>query len=331
MKSKGKSGVANEKRVIEGFSPQDFAKNLAGQAAQVIPADISPADKKFIIDIVYKFCILSGDALVKDASLNLDAGQASLITQFIGEWSFHKSIDLLRAKVNPALREGVLQRVAFTVFEIAKQAVVKKMPQEQIIPLVEHHVNTCFKQAIEDLKAKGAIDEKVSDNALHQSNIDNMAKTQAQNEVVGANMSDTKILKLASLALLIRNFPKEKIKNIITKFNKPEAQVLMQYLKMPDLGTKVDKEITARCITEMRNTLPEPKIVTFERCYRKLCKIVKKADKTLISNIIKDERPQIKDFVLSPYLKDEVIIPAKVAAVVCKYLEEKVQNEAQAL
>ncbi len=315
--------MANEQKGIAGFNPQDFAKNLAGQAGQVIPADISAADKKFIIDIVYKFCVLSGDALTKDTALNLDAAQASLITQFIGEWSFHKSIDLLRAKVNPALREGILQRVAFTVFEIAKQAVVKKMPQEQIIPLVEHHVNTCFKQAIEDLKSKGQLDEKVSDNVLHQSNIDSMAKTEVEKETVGADMSDAKILKLASLALLIKNFPAEKIKNIISKFNKPEAQVLIQYLKMPDLENKVDSDITARCITEIRKTLPEPKIVTYDRCFRKLCKIVKNSDKNSISNIIKEERPVIKDFVLSAYTKDEAVIPARVAAIICKYLEEK--------
>ncbi len=315
--------MSTEKKVISGFNPQDFAKNLAGQASQVVPADISPEDKKFIVDIVYKFCVLSGDALVKDTALNLDAAQASLITQFIGEWSFHKSIDLLRAKVNPALREGILQRVAFTVFEIAKQAVVKKMPQEQIIPLVEHHVNTCFKQSIEDLKSKGQLDEKVSDNALHQSNIDSMAKTEVEKETVGASMSDAKILKLASLALLIKNFPEEKIKNIISKFNKPEAQVLFQYLKMPDLETKVDSDITARCIDEIRRTLPEPKDMTFDRCFRKLCKIVKNSDKNSVSSAIEDERPVIKDFVLSVYTKDETFIPARVAAIICKHLEEK--------
>ncbi len=216
-----------------------------------------------------------------------------------------------------------MQRVAFTVFEIAKQAVVKKMPQEQIIPLVEHHVNTCFKQAIEDLKSKGQLDEKVSDNVLHQSNIDSMAKTEVEKETVGADMSDAKILKLASLALLIKNFPAEKIKNIISKFNKPEAQVLIQYLKMPDLENKVDSDITARCITEIRKTLPEPKIVTYDRCFRKLCKIVKNSDKNSISNIIKEERPVIKDFVLSAYTKDEAVIPARVAAIICKHLEEK--------
>ena len=57
------------------------------------------------------------------------------------------------------------------------------MPQEQIIPLVEHHVNTCFKQAIEDLKSKGQLDEKVSDNVLHQSNIDSMAKTEVEKKL----------------------------------------------------------------------------------------------------------------------------------------------------
>ena len=42
-----------------------------------------------------------------------------------------------------------------------------------------------------------------------------------------------------------------------------------------------------------------------------------------ISNIIKEERPVIKDFVLSAYTKDEAVIPARVAAIICKHLEEK--------
>lgn len=314
----------SQKGLIEGFDHKEFAKNLAGQASQVIPPDVKGADKKFIVDIVYKFCFLSGEALSKDETLTLDVAQASLISQFIGEWSFHKAIDLVRGNIEMSLREGVLQKVAFTVFEVAKQAVIKRMPQEQIIPLVEHHVNTCFKEAIDDLKEKGALDDKASDYVLHQSNIDDMAKTQAESEVVGANMPDNKILKLASLALLIKSFPLDKIKNILSKFNKPEAEVLLQYLKMPDLESKIDTNITARCLEEMKGYLPEPQTITLERCYKKLCKIVKNSDKNQISNIIKDERPIIKDFVLSPYSKQEIVIPTRVAMVICKYMEEKV-------
>lgn len=311
------------KNLIEGFDHKEFAKNLAGQAAQVIPPDIKGEDKKFVIDIVYKFCFLSGEALSNDESLTLDKAQASLVSQFIGEWSFHKAIDLVRANIEMSLREGVLQKIAFTVFEVAKQAVIKRMPQEQIIPLVEHHVNNCFKEAIADLQEKGALDEKASASALNQSNIDSMAQREAESEVVGATMSDDKILKLASLALLIKNFPLDKIKNIIQKFEKPEAEVLIQYLKMPDLESKIDTNITARCLEEMKSFLPEPKVMTLERCHSKMCKIVKYSDKNTISNIIKDERPMVKDFVLSPYTEQEVLIPTKVASIICKYIEEK--------
>lgn len=312
----------SKKGLIEGFDHEEFARNLAEQASQVIPPDIKGDDKDFIINIVHQFCLLSGQALNTDETITLDVNQASLVAQFIGEWSFHKSVDLIRAKIDPSLREGVLQKVAFTVFDVAKNAVIKHMPQEQIIPLVEHNVNTCFKEAIEDLQTKGALDEGATQSALSQSNIDTMAQAQVDEETVGANMSDTKILKLASLALLIKNFPMDKIKNILLKFNKPEAEVLLQYLKMPDLESKIDINITARCLEEMKQYLPQPKVITLDRCYTKLCKIVKNSDKTKISNIIKDERPIIKDFALSPYSKQEVIMPARVAAVVCKHLEE---------
>ena len=315
-------------RKIEGFDHKEFAKNLATQAGQVVPEDISPADKKFVIEIVHKFCFLSGDALTKDETVNLDGAQASLITQFIGEWSFHKSVDLIRSKIDPQLREGILQRVAFTVFEIAKQAVLKRMPQEQIIPLVEHHVNVCFKQALDDLKKKGVLDEAAEQNALNQSNVDAMAQTQAQEEApqIGEDMSDNKILKLASLALLMKNFPESKVKNILAKFNKPEREVLLQYLSMQDLESKIDSKITARCLKEIKQTLPEPQVLSYERVYRKLCKIVKNSDKNQISNIIKDERPLIKEFVLGA--KDrgdgqDTALPVRVASVICKYLEEK--------
>ncbi|GBF22791.1 hypothetical protein tpqmel_0195 [Candidatus Gastranaerophilus sp. (ex Termes propinquus)] len=309
---------------IEGFDYKEFAKNLSEQAAQVIPPDVSKQDREFVVHIVHKFCLLSGEALANDQAITLDSVQASLVTQFIGEWSFHKSVDLARAGIEIAHREGILEKIAYTVFEVAKNAVVNRMPQEQIIPLVEHHVNARFKEAIVDLQNKGVLDEGASNSALNQSNVDDMAKTQAEAEVPGAAMSDTKILKLASLALLIKGFPVERAKSILAKFNKPEAEVLLQYLKMPDLETKIDTGITARCLEEIKHHIPQPTKITFDRCYAKLCKIVKFSDEKNIANIVKKERPTVKAFALSPFTQQEAALPARVAAVVCKYLEEKV-------
>lgn len=315
---------------IEGFNPSQFAKNLAMEASQVIPKEFSDQDKKFIVEIVHKFCFLCGDALAKDKNVQLNAQQASIITQFIGEWTFHKSVDLIKGGVSIELREGVLQKVAFTVFEIAKQAITRNLPQEQVISVIELQVKKCFTQAIEDLKAKGRINESLASNTLSQSNIDDMSKAefeQEQAQALGEDLSDSKILKLASLALLIKKLPKEKAEQIISKFNQSEAQVLAQYSKMPNLEQKIDKGITMRCLSEIKEALPEPKNVTMERVFSKLFKIVKTSSKNQISNIIDTERPLIKEFVMAPYTKEPVKIPARVGAVVCKYLEEKLQND----
>lgn len=326
----GQAAPAQQKpaRVIEGFDSRAFAKNLAMEASQVIPPNISEPDKKFVIELVHKFCLLCGDALVKDEKYNLNAQQASIITQFIGEWTFHKSIDLINGGIAPELREGVLQKVAFTVFEIAKQAISKNLPQEQVISVIEIQVKNCFKQAIDDLKAKGKINEATVQNTMNQSSIDAMSQQEFEQEQgLGDDLSDAKILKLASLALLIKKLPQEKAKNIISKFNQSEAQVLLQYIKMPNLEQKIDKGITIRCLTEIKEVLPEPKVISMDRVYAKLYKIVKTNDKNKISNIIDNERPQIKQFVLSPFTKEEAKIPTRVGNIICKYLEEKLSSD----
>ena len=323
----GKAAQQKPQRVIQGFDQRAFAKNLAMEASQVIPSNISEADKKFVIEIIHKFCLLCGDALVKDEKYNLNAQQASMITQFIGEWTFHKSIDLINGGIAPELREGVLQKVAFTVFEIAKQAISKNLPQEQTIQVIEIQVKNCFKQAIEDLKAKGKIDDKLAQSTMNQSSIDDMSKAQFEEEqALGEDLSDAKILKLASLALFIKKLPKEKADAIISKFNQSEAQVLSQYIKMPNLEQKIDKNITIRCLNEIKEVLPEPKVISPDRIYSKLFKIVKTYDKNEISNIIDNERPIIKQFVLSPYTKDDVKIPTRVSGVIVKYMEEKLSH-----
>jgi len=311
---------------LQNFNCEAFAKDLASQASQVVPNDIQKADKDFIVEIIYRFCRMAGDALLKEENSKLNASQASLITQFIGEWIFHKSVDIIRAKIEPKFREGILQKVAFTVFDIAKKAVEKDLPQDQLISLVEAQVKKCFTKALEDMKARGILTEQATKEALSQSNIDAMAVEQVEEETAVdiATMSDSKIIKLASLSVLIKNFPSEKLKNVLQKFNKPERDVLIKYLKMPDLEQKLDAKATMRCIEEMKNTLPEVVVISYDKAYKKLCKIVKNSSKDKILNIISKERPAIRDFVGAAYQKKKVKIPAHIADVVSKYLEENV-------
>ena len=97
---------------------------------------------------------------------------------------------------------------------------------------------------------------------------------------------------------------------------------MLQYLSMKDLDSKIYTRLTQRCLSEIKQALPEPQTMSMERIQRKICKIVKNSDKEEISNIIKDERPQIREFVLSGTHGD-TNIPVRIANVICKYLEEK--------
>ena len=93
---------------------------------------------------------------------------------------------------------------------------------------------------------------------------------------------------------------------------------------MPDLEEKLDMKATMRCFDEMKSTLPEAVVVSYDKAYKKLYKIVKNSDKNEILSIIGNERPAVVDYVLSCYDKKRRKIPAYVADVISKYLEENV-------
>lgn len=63
-----------------------------------------------------------------------------MITQIIAEWSFHKSVDLIRSGIPQQYWDPIMQKIAYTIFEIAKNAFHQGLPQDQCLQLIEHHV-----------------------------------------------------------------------------------------------------------------------------------------------------------------------------------------------
>ena len=161
---------------IEGFDYKGFAASMSEQAKELVPADLEDFQKDYIVKTLGNFTHLAGEALYNDTSLELTADQAVFITQIIAEWSFHKSIDLVHSGILPQYWDSIMQKIAFTIFEVAKQAVIRKIPQDQLLQAVEHHVVKVYKQSIEELEKKGVIDEETKNRAQNQSNIDAMAQ-----------------------------------------------------------------------------------------------------------------------------------------------------------
>lgn len=325
---------------IEGFDFKAFARNIAEQVGPAMPPDISEPDKNYIINIVHNFCYMAGEALSNDTTINFNAEQASIVTQFIGEWAFHKAIDTIRSNIDPQFRDGILQKIAFTVFEIAKTAIIKNMPQGDMIAVVEFHVKKAYNEVLEELKNKGALTDEQVKEAQSHSNIDEMAQQAAQAEAEaqanGAPPSegyttpanDTKILKLATFAIVLKNLPQEKRQGLLDKFSPEDASMLRDYSNMADLENKLDPNLVAKGLAEIKNTLPKPKKMNKNKINQRLYNIVNNSNISKISNIISKERKAVKMFVSEvqqPTGNDN--LTPRIADIICTHLEDKLSRK----
>lgn len=167
---------------IEGFDYNAFVEELSAEARALIPAEFQDFQKQYIINSVNKFSTRCAESMYKDEKLNFTLDQARLITQVIAEWSFHKSIDLIKAGILPDYWDGIMEKIIFTIFTISKQSMSSGLPDNKTLQVVEHHVNKAYKSVLTDLNARGIIDKVVCNRALSQSNIDDMMKIREKEE-----------------------------------------------------------------------------------------------------------------------------------------------------
>lgn len=318
---------------IEGFDYKTFAEELASQASDLIPPGLQDFQVNYVSNTIKNFATLSGEAIYNDDKSNFTADQAMLITQIIAEWSFHKSVDLIKAGILPDYWDGVMQKIAFTIFEIAKQLILKGSEQEEILQVVEHHVKKTYQAALDELKERGILDEVVWDRASHQSNIDEMMNQIQQEKEDLAKETEmeqmnhhenSKILKLASVALLLKRVSQDKVQSILNKFDPLDAKTVIQYMQMQDLEQKVDRSIAMKCLQEIKTNLPAPKFISPAKILEKMKNVLETAPKEQISQIIIRERPQVKEFVKQAREGEYLPLPSKVANIIAEHLEESI-------
>lgn len=345
---------------IEGFDYKEFASSMANQAKDLVPADLKDFEKEYIVKTLGNFTLLAGEALANDESLNLTAEQAVFITQIIAEWSYHKSIDLVHSGILPQYWDSIMQKIAFTIFEVAKQAVIRKIPNDQLLQVVEHHVVKVYKQSIEELQQKGIIDEDIKNKAENQSNIDEMAaqaqaeqerqkqaqveesmkkseaakkrreqrenkqKVRQETEASFENGITHKQMKLMSLALVLKILSQDKVTTILNKFDSNDSLVISQYMNMADLESRVDGDLLTDCLNDMRKFLPVKKKLTTENVVADLMRIYSSNPREKVERIVKRERPFVKRFLSQAYDGEYGDLPLKVAGIVAEYVEESI-------
>lgn len=107
------------------FDYENFAQNLAAQAQEIVPQDFTDVQKQYVINTLGNFALLSGKALAEDPNLNFNADQAVTITQIIAEWSFHKSVDIIRSGIPQQYWDSVMQKIAYTILKLLNKHFLK--------------------------------------------------------------------------------------------------------------------------------------------------------------------------------------------------------------
>lgn len=328
---------------IEGFDYKQFANDLAGQAVELVPQDFDDFQKEYVTKTLLNFSNLAGEAISNDAEAGFNAEQAILLTQIIAEWSFHKSVDLIRSGIQPEYWDGVMQKIAFTIFDIGKQTIKQGLPQDQILELIEHHVIKAYEGALDELQQRGIIDEELKEQAEKQNNLNQLVEeVEAQKEIerqqqaeqeaiqqqqqqapvqMQGGADNKKAFKLASLALLLRTLSQDKVASILNKFNPQDAQLVIQYMQMPDLNQRVDANMAMQCLKEIKTNLPSKHSTSPNQLIFRIKNALKNTTRERVEVMLKPERLNVKKFVSSA-LQDELYeLPPKISNIIAQHIE----------
>ena len=354
---------------IQGFDYKAFAQNLTQQAQELVPQDFDQNQKAYVANTLLNFSTIAGEALYNDTESNFNADQAAMITQIIAEWSFHKSVDLIRSGIPQMHWDGVMQKIAFTIFEIAKQTFKQGLPQDQILQLIEHHVKKTYLDAIAELKTKGEIDEQLMEKASKQSNIDQMMQQmqdsgeveqaqaaqqappppqpqpvqaqQAQPQVSQGGVpavqggSDVaapkkspyappKLLKLVTVALLLKRVDEEKVQSILERFDQETAGTVIKYMYVDGLEDKVDPTLTMKCLDEIAENLPGATEINKNKLVERVKAAAENYDNTKLELALQLERQNVRRFVFNALEDEYYALPPRVADVIATHLENGV-------
>lgn len=329
---------------IEGFDYKQFANDLSSQAVELVPKDFDEFQRNYVVKTLVNFASLAGEAISNDAEAGFNAEQAILLTQIIAEWSFHKSVDLIRSGIQPEYWDGVMQKIAFTIFDIGKQSIKQNLPQDQILELIEHHVIQSYQSALDELQQRGIIDEELKEQAEKQNNLNQLmeeveaqqaaereaqAQQAAQQQAQGGvpvpqaqlPAGDKKAFKLASLALLLRTLSQDKVSSILNKFNPQDAQLVIQYMQMPDLNQRVDANTAMQCLKEIKTNLPSKNSTSPNQLVYRIRNALKNCTREKVEVMIRNERINVKKFVTSALQGELYELPPKISNIIAQHIE----------
>ena len=157
------------------FNIDEFINCSQEQVATLLPEDIGNKTQTFIEEMFDKFLRMANEAIDNNYSdLEFKNEDKVLLLQVIAEWTFHKTIDMDRAKIPFEYWESILQKIAFVVFDVFEKGISANHKQQVILMGIEYHINQMYNSSLQELFEKGHITKEVLEKAQKESNLDKM-------------------------------------------------------------------------------------------------------------------------------------------------------------
>ena len=176
----------------EEYTSTQFAASMKVQSYDLMPKDLSEENKEYIANTLYEFTKLAFETLDQDIEYKYTYNDKIFISQVVAEWTFHKAVDLIKSNIPKKFWDTGLQKFAISIFETTKEGVNQKIPLQDLLPVIESHVNEDWKIYIEKLYLTGAFDLDTKAKALNQSNIDDFTQEKSkENENIIDKLEET--------------------------------------------------------------------------------------------------------------------------------------------
>lgn len=325
---------------ITTLNPQEFSKNLASQAMGYLPAEFSEEHKSYIAKKVYEFCVITGDHLLKQHQETLTDEQAVVIVQFIGEWTFHKAIDLVRANIDGQHWDQILQQVAFAALKAALHSHLEKFEDEKTTAFIEFNVRKTYEECINQLVNAKALDEEAAKEALSQSNVDKMtnevkeqAAAQEGEAASTANAAataedDERTLKYVTVAMFLKKMPQEKAEKILKNMEESQRQQIQSCLGIKDLEQKIDSSIINQYINDLKKNISMHSKPGIKELIKTLKAFQEHYGEESIINLTIFERANVQKFLSDCLFEDNInacktTLSPYIIKILCGYLNNK--------
>lgn len=133
-----------------------------------------------------------------------------------------------------------------------------------------------------------------------------------------------KLLKLVTLALLLKRVDEEKVQSILERFDQDVAGTVIKYMYVDGLEEQVDPTLTMKCLDDIAEEMPGATEINKNHLVEKVKQIAELYDKTKLEQALQLERQKVRRFVFNALEGEYYDIPPRVANVIATHLQHGV-------